>query len=162
MNDPRGAPSASRLVHLVRHGETEGESSIRFHGRNDVRLDDVGREQIRRLIPWLVEPRFTAVVHSPLSRAAESTRLLVGGFSSPPPVVEAHQGLTEVHFPPGVIPLLRVCRGLRTVIVTVSVAIDGTVGLAPPIDADLRGISGERQVSLLLKDLCKNLDLRER
>ena len=30
---------------LVRHGETVGESSIRYHGRNDVVLSRKGRSQ---------------------------------------------------------------------------------------------------------------------
>ena len=89
---------AERSVHLVRHGETEGESSVRYHGRNDVPLSELGREQVRRLVPWLDAHRFAAVVHSPLSRAAESARLLVDAFAVRPPRVEAHQGLTEVHF----------------------------------------------------------------
>ncbi|MFN6195270.1 MAG: histidine phosphatase family protein, partial [Planctomycetota bacterium] len=33
----------------MRHGETEGQSSIRYHGRNDVALSDEGRAQIRAL-----------------------------------------------------------------------------------------------------------------
>ena len=36
----------SRLI-LVRHGETEGESSIRYHGRTDVALSELGRAQMR-------------------------------------------------------------------------------------------------------------------
>lgn len=90
--------SSPRFVRLVRHGETEGESSIRYHGRNDVPLSEVGRAQVRRLVPWLRDVRFGAVVHSPLSRAAESAALLVGAMATPPPVVESHPGLIEVSF----------------------------------------------------------------
>ena len=89
---------SSRLVYLVRHGETEGESSIRYHGRNDVALSDVGRGQIRRLIPWLAELRLEAVVHSPLCRADESARILVEGLARRPTQMEGHQGLVEVNF----------------------------------------------------------------
>src|SRR5208282_5591650 len=35
----------ARLI-LVRHGETEGESSIRYHGRTDVALSELGRTQM--------------------------------------------------------------------------------------------------------------------
>ena len=45
--------SEPRRIWLVRHGETEGQSSIRYHGSNDVPLSDVGRAQIRALAPWL-------------------------------------------------------------------------------------------------------------
>ena len=44
---------SERRLWLVRHGETEGQSSIRYHGANDVPLSDVGRQQIRALLPLL-------------------------------------------------------------------------------------------------------------
>ncbi len=83
---------------MVRHGETEGESSIRYHGRNDVALSEFGRKQVELLIPWLREQRFAAVLHSPLSRARTSAEVLLAGLEHPPGVVEEHQGLTEIHF----------------------------------------------------------------
>ncbi|MEM7203611.1 MAG: histidine phosphatase family protein [Planctomycetota bacterium] len=88
----------SRLVHLVRHGETEGESSIRYWGRTDVALSEFGRAQIRRLGALIAERPVAAVVHSPLARAAESAQLLVAALRSTPPVVEAEPGLAEVDF----------------------------------------------------------------
>ena len=88
----------SRRIYLVRHGETEGESSIRYHGRNDVALSDIGRKQVELLIPWLREQRFAAVLHSPLSRARTSAELLIAGLQHPPALVEEHPGLTEIHF----------------------------------------------------------------
>ena len=36
-----------RRIVLVRHGETVGNSSLRFHGSSDVALSDEGREQMR-------------------------------------------------------------------------------------------------------------------
>jgi broad specificity phosphatase PhoE len=66
-----------RLV-LVRHGETDGDSSVRFHGCSDVELDARGREQMRgaakkiRRIPVLV-------VASPLRRAWRSAEILTRG-----------------------------------------------------------------------------------
>jgi broad specificity phosphatase PhoE len=65
-----------RRLWLVRHGETEGQSSIRFHGRNDVRLSELGRAQIRALRPLLQHVPFVRIVHSPLQRAAESAAIL--------------------------------------------------------------------------------------
>jgi len=67
-------------VHLVRHGETVGESSIRFHGANDVALSDVGRAQIEALLPLLAGHEVAELWHSPLSRAAESAQLLARGL----------------------------------------------------------------------------------
>ena len=39
-------PQLSRVV-LIRHGETDGESSVRFHGRTDVALSEEGRAHMR-------------------------------------------------------------------------------------------------------------------
>jgi broad specificity phosphatase PhoE len=57
-----------RQLVLVRHGETDGESSVRFHGSSDVDLDAAGREQMRRVAEGL--RRVPAlVVASPLRRS---------------------------------------------------------------------------------------------
>jgi broad specificity phosphatase PhoE len=68
----------SRLtrVVLVRHGETVGESSIRFHGATDVDLSELGCTQAleaRRHIPGV---GFDLVVASPLLRAWRTATLL--------------------------------------------------------------------------------------
>ncbi|HXN11878.1 MAG TPA: phosphoglycerate mutase family protein, partial [Candidatus Acidoferrales bacterium] len=69
----------ARLI-LVRHGETEGESSIRYHGRNDVPLSEPGRAQMR-LASRAIETRrgggtFARVFSSPLVRASEGARIV--------------------------------------------------------------------------------------
>lgn len=56
-----------RLV-LVRHGETDGESSVRFHGSSDVDLDAAGREQMRQVAETLRRIP-SLVVASPLRRS---------------------------------------------------------------------------------------------
>ncbi|MCR9247305.1 MAG: histidine phosphatase family protein [bacterium] len=66
----------TRRLWLVRHGETTGQSSIRYHGRNDVPLSDVGRAQIRALQPLLAHVEFCRIVHSPQVRAAEAAAIL--------------------------------------------------------------------------------------
>lgn len=86
-----------RRVYLVRHGETEGESSIRFHGRNDVRLNEAGRRQIRGLARWLPAGP-VPVVHSPLLRARESAAILVASRGWEAARVEEDPGLTEIFF----------------------------------------------------------------
>ena len=66
-----------RLV-LVRHGETEGESSVRFHGCSDVDIDAQGREQMRRAAKQI--RRIPAlVVASPLRRAWRSAEIVARG-----------------------------------------------------------------------------------
>lgn len=89
---------AVRRLWLVRHGETEGQSSIRFHGRNDVRLSDQGRAQIRALAPLLQHVPFARIVHSPLQRAAESAAILASacGVEQVPRHVE--ERLREISF----------------------------------------------------------------
>ncbi|HEX4209215.1 MAG TPA: histidine phosphatase family protein [Candidatus Binataceae bacterium] len=73
----------SRLV-LVRHGETLGNSSIRYYGRTDIALSDLGRRQmraardalVRRFGDGLEEPHFDLVFASPLSRAREGATVI--------------------------------------------------------------------------------------
>lgn len=68
-----------RLILLVRHGETDGESSVRFHGSGDVDLAESGREQMRGVGRSLgVEP-FDLVVASNLRRAWQSAWLVGRG-----------------------------------------------------------------------------------
>lgn len=64
-----------RLI-LIRHGETEGQSSIRHFGATDVPLSDIGREQVRRAREQIAAETFDVVWASSLSRAAESARIL--------------------------------------------------------------------------------------
>lgn len=88
----------ARCIYLVRHGETDGESSIRYHGRNDVSLSDLGCRQVEGLLRLLRHVAFAAVVHSPLSRAHDSARILIEGLQRPPDVIEEAPDLTEVFF----------------------------------------------------------------
>jgi len=75
---------------LVRHGETEGQSSIRYHGRNDVPLSALGRAQMERARAALRAHRFDAVYASRLSRSVEAAAI-IGGI---PP--EQMAGITRV------------------------------------------------------------------
>ena len=85
-------------LYLVRHGETEGESSIRYHGRTDVPLSELGREQMRRAARAIETRRdaqpFSRVFSSPLVRASEGARIITGNTS---PLVTIEE-FAEVHF----------------------------------------------------------------
>ena len=70
----------SRLV-LVRHGETVGQSSVRFYGRTDVALSDLGREQARRARAAIPGEGFDLVVASSLRRAWQMARIVAPGRS---------------------------------------------------------------------------------
>ncbi len=71
---------------MVRHGETEGQSSIRYYGRTDLALSALGRAQMAAVRDALrrrhAEPDFTKsvakVFASPLRRALEGARLIAG------------------------------------------------------------------------------------
>ena len=87
-----------RRLWFVRHGETEGQSSIRFHGRNDVALNEHGRAQIRPLAPLLAHAPFVRVVHSPLRRAAESAAILAALCGATQVPHHADERLREISF----------------------------------------------------------------
>lgn len=87
-----------RRLWLVRHGETEGQSSIRYHGSNDVPLSAAGRAQIRALAPRLLLLSDATIVHSPLSRAAESARIVAALCGVGPPRLLADERLREISF----------------------------------------------------------------
>jgi broad specificity phosphatase PhoE len=61
---------------LVRHGETDGQSSIRYYGRTDVALSPLGRTQMERVRAALAARHFAAVYTSTLSRASEAARII--------------------------------------------------------------------------------------
>lgn len=94
---PPDGPGERRLW-LVRHGETEGQSKVRFHGSNDVPLSEEGRAQIRALGPWLRGVDFARIVHSPLQRAAESAAILAGACGLPGERLRAEERLREISF----------------------------------------------------------------
>jgi broad specificity phosphatase PhoE len=80
-----------RLV-LLRHGETNGESSIRFHGSGDVDLSQEGRAEMRRAAARIV-PMPELVVASPLRRSWRSAAIVGGGR----PVLLVPE-FREIHF----------------------------------------------------------------
>ena len=61
---------------LVRHGETVGQSSIRYYGATDVPLSDLGRVQAREARGRIPGETFEAVWSSSLCRAWESARII--------------------------------------------------------------------------------------
>jgi len=87
----------SRLI-LVRHGETKGESSIRYHGRTDVALSELGREQMRLAGRAIRTHRggegSARVFSSPLVRASEGARIAAGDSARIVTIDE----FAEVHF----------------------------------------------------------------
>ena len=68
----------SRLI-LVRHGETVGQSSIRYYGVTDVPLSDLGRQQVLSARQQVVGEVFEGVWASTLCRSWESASLVAPG-----------------------------------------------------------------------------------
>jgi broad specificity phosphatase PhoE len=65
----------SRLI-LVRHGETAGQSSIRYYGVTDVPLSELGRDQARQARLRIPGETFETVWASSLCRAWESAQII--------------------------------------------------------------------------------------
>lgn len=82
-----------RQILLVRHGETDGESSIRYHGSTDLDLSEAGREQMRRVGAELARDAFDLVVASPLKRSWRAAWLV--GKGRP---VRLESDFREIHF----------------------------------------------------------------
>jgi broad specificity phosphatase PhoE len=72
-------PQLRQLV-LVRHGETDGQSSLRFHGSADVDLSSEGRAQMQRVAAGLVRVP-DVVVASPLRRSWRAA--MIAGKGAP-------------------------------------------------------------------------------
>ena len=68
------------MIYFVRHGQTAQNREKRLQGRSDVPLNEAGEEQARALGLWFREQgvRFDVVYASPLGRAIETARLIVG------------------------------------------------------------------------------------
>jgi broad specificity phosphatase PhoE len=63
---------------LVRHGETEWNVLEKLQGQTDIALNDVGREQARRLAARLSGEALDVVLSSDLQRAMETAAIIAG------------------------------------------------------------------------------------
>ncbi len=66
---------------LVRHGETDDNRNRIFQGQKGSSLNDLGREQARRLAARLAPMKITAVFASDLARARETAELVASPHS---------------------------------------------------------------------------------
>jgi len=85
--------SRLRRIVMVRHGETDGNSSVRFHGAADVDLSAQGREQMRAAAARLQGEIVDLVVASPLRRAWRSAWIVARGRP-----VRLEPDFREIHF----------------------------------------------------------------
>ncbi len=84
---------ALRQILLVRHGETDGESSVRYFGSTDVDLSEEGRAQMRRLAPRLAGRRIDLWLASNLRRSWSAAAIVSRGAR-----VRIEPDLREIHF----------------------------------------------------------------
>jgi broad specificity phosphatase PhoE len=93
------AGGGSRKIVLIRHGQTVWNVEGRFQGTTDIPLDAVGIEQAARAAQLLAALRPTAIVSSPLQRAAATARALaeVTGptVTCDPDLIERNGGVWE-------------------------------------------------------------------
>ncbi|WP_019630395.1 histidine phosphatase family protein [Actinomadura atramentaria] len=75
MTERTRTPGRRRLV-LWRHGQTAWNLEQRFQGKTDIPLDDTGLRQARRSAALLAALRPTALLASPLQRAAATAQAL--------------------------------------------------------------------------------------
>jgi len=88
--------AAPRLF-LVRHGESTQSARRLYSGRRDVPLTERGRAQARRAGERLRDAGVDAIYSSPLSRAADTARLIGEATGVP---VRVDERLTEVDYGP--------------------------------------------------------------
>ena len=87
------AVSLLEQIVVVRHGETVGQSSIRYYGATDIALSGLGADQVAIAARAIGEQRFDLVVASPLQRAWQSARIVVPGEP-----IQLEPGFREIDF----------------------------------------------------------------
>ena len=87
MTEPLRQRLDAHTLVLVRHGETTGQSSIRYYGRTDVALSDLGRAQMAAVGRVLRHIGFARVFTTPLCRAGEGARIIGEGRALEPLVL---------------------------------------------------------------------------
>ncbi len=84
-------------LYVVRHGQTTESARRSYSGRRDVPLTEHGRDQARRAGERLRDAGVDAIHSSPLSRAADTARLIGEATGAP---VRVDERLTEVDYGP--------------------------------------------------------------
>ena len=88
----------ARLVHLVRHGETEWNRVGRWQGKTDIPLSDAGRAQAHELKERLRDRGITRIHASDLSRARETAEIVAAALGPAPLLVRLDARLRERGF----------------------------------------------------------------
>lgn len=65
-------------IYMIRHGETDWNKTRRLQGQVDIPLNEFGRKLARETAPALLDVPFDVVYTSPLKRAKETAKIVIG------------------------------------------------------------------------------------
>ncbi len=68
---------------IIRHGETDWNSSGRLQGSEDIELNNLGREQAIQIAGYFQDEPWDVVVSSPLKRAFETAEIIATSLAIP-------------------------------------------------------------------------------
>lgn len=83
------------LIYLMRHGETDWNKERRLQGQSDIPLNEYGIELAVKTAGALAEVPFDRAFCSPLKRAEETARIMLGDRQTP---LYSDVRLKEIHF----------------------------------------------------------------
>jgi len=86
-------PGNETVICIVRHGETDWNAQGRLQGREDIELNDLGRQQAHKIAVYLGREHWDAVVSSPLKRAYETALIIARMISVPE--IKVEEQITE-------------------------------------------------------------------
>jgi len=75
------------VICLIRHGETDWNATGRLQGREDIVINEAGREQALALARYLNNEKWDLIISSPLKRALESAQIIAACLSLQEPVI---------------------------------------------------------------------------
>jgi broad specificity phosphatase PhoE len=78
---------------IIRHGETDWNSSGRLQGCEDIELNELGRLQAAQLAAYLSKQQWDVIISSPLKRAYETAQIIASHISLTNLIL--HEGLRE-------------------------------------------------------------------
>ncbi len=83
------------ILYLFRHGETDWNRARRLQGQSDIPLNEFGRELAEKTADALRDITFDRAFSSPLGRAVETARILLGARNVP---LTTDKRLMEINF----------------------------------------------------------------
>lgn len=92
----KNAQGIRGIALLMRHGETAWNRIGRVMGRSPVDLDEIGRAQVERALPFARSIKPDLIVTSPLPRAAQSAEIIANGVGGV--LVQVDAELEEVRY----------------------------------------------------------------